>query len=266
MNKYELLEDMKKNMLTLVGSSDVPIEVKNKLQNWCNELRDIVSRYNSNPQNILEYIDMNYMYIENMLKNVNNEKINSIADGLIYKCRNMEKRVNENEEENHEQDKAQFREIVGGKNIRITNTIIETFHNYIRDIASRAAKILECRGYSDNTIYEQRSEINQLLRYIESSKSQEDILQQLEMSDRKLLDKVLEQYENYRQSMKSVEKKEQEEKSTKEKLFRNELQDGAPDLEEQKNNSINFLKEQEENQDVKDENKKISSLDDIFLL
>ena len=30
MNKYELLEDMKKNMLTLVGSSDVPIEVKNK--------------------------------------------------------------------------------------------------------------------------------------------------------------------------------------------------------------------------------------------
>ena len=263
MNKYELLEDMKNNMLALVGLSEIPTEVKDKLQKWCNELKNIVSKYNSNPENILEYIDINYGYIETMLNKVNDEKIDLIANDIMYKYRNMEYKLNE--KENPEQDKAEFREIIGGKNMKMTNTIIETFHDYIRDVANRAANILDCRGYSENTIDEQRSAINQLLKYIESVKNQEDILQQLEISDRKLLNKVLEQYESYRQSLKIEEKREQEEKTIKEKTFREELKNGAPDLEEQKNNSINFLKEQEEKQDTNDENKKVSLLDDLFI-
>ena len=264
MNKYELLEDMENDMLTLVGRSEIPTEVKKILENYCNKLREIVSKYNSHPENILEYIDMNYGYIESILKKVNNEKINMIASDVMHKCRVMEQKLIENEEEKTEQNIEDFRNIICGKNIKTTDAILESVSDYIKDVANKAANILEHRGYSDYIIDKQGNEINQLLAKIQSLKNQEDIFQNLEKSDKDLLDKVLKQYENYQQNFKNKTSNEKNNESNKGKSFREELRNGVPDLEEQKDNSINFIKEQEEKNQNQD--KKIIALDDSIII
>lgn len=261
MNKYELLEDMKNNILTLVSMSEIPIEVKKILEKYCNKLKEIVSKYNSNPENILEYVDLNYGYVENMLNEVNDEKINMIAGDIMHKCRNMEQRLMEHEEENSERNIEEFKEIIGGANSNTTNTIIESTSDYIKDVANRAANILEHRGYSDYIIEKQGNEINQLLVTIQSLKSQENIFKELEESDKDLLNKVLNLYENYQQDI------ENEDNSVKgkEKLFREELRKGVPNLEEQKDNSINFLNNQEE-KNTQNESRKRSGLSDSIII
>lgn len=260
MNKYELLEDMKNNMLTLVGMSEIPTEVKKRLENYSNMLKEIVSKYNSHPENILEYIDMNYGYVESMLERVNDEKINEIASGIMHKCMNMEQRLMENEEENSAHNIEDFRDIIDSKNSNTTDVIIESFSDYIRDVSSRASKMLEYREYSDYTIEEQANEINQLLATVKSLKSQESIFKELEESDKNLVNKVMSLYENYQHSL------ENNDKSTKERSFREELRNDAPNLEEQKNNSINFLREQEEKKYTQDESRESSALEDSIII
>lgn len=260
MNKYELLEDMKNNMLTLVGRSEIPTEVKKRLENYCNMLKEIVSKYNSHPENILEYIDMNYGNVESVLESVNDEKINEITGGIMHKCRDMEQKLMENEEENSAHNIENFREIIEGKNSNATNVILESVSDYIKDVSSRAARILEYRGYSDYTIEEQGNEINQLIATIKSLKNQENIFKELEESDKDLLHKVLNLYENYQHSL------ENNDRSTKERSFREELRNGAPNLEEQKDNSINFLREQEEKKYTQEESRESSALDDSIII
>ena len=51
-----------------------------------------------------------------------------------------------------------------------------------------------------------------------------------------------------------------------EKKIREELRNGAPNLEEQKDNSINFLKEQEEKKYTQDESRESSALDDSIII
>ena len=263
MNKYEILEDMKNNMLTLVGNAEVPTEVKDRLKNYCSKLKEITSKYNSNPESILEYIDMNLGYVENMLNRANDEKINTIASEIIHKCRNMEQKLEENEEENEEQNREEFKEIICGKNTNIATTIIEAACDYIKNVSNRAANILEQRGYSDYTINAQGNEINQFINIIKSLKSQENIFQELEKSDKGLLDKVMNEYENYKLSLENIDEKKH---SSKEDSFRETLRNGVPDLEEQKNNSIQFLKEQEGKKDIQNADKDLMTLDDEVII
>lgn len=139
MNKYELLEEMKNNMINLITRTEIPIEVKQELQSYCDRLKNVIVKYNSNPESILEYIDINYGYIDKMLETVQNDKTNEVASDIIHKYRTMEQKLAENEEENDEINREEFKEIVGGKNNKATKVILETFFDYIRDVSNRAS-------------------------------------------------------------------------------------------------------------------------------
>ena len=93
MNKINLLEDMKKDILSLIEFSEMPEDIKQKLQSYCNVLKDIVARYNSNPENVFEYINLNFTYVENMLEKLQDDKKDDIASEIIHKCRKMEQSI-----------------------------------------------------------------------------------------------------------------------------------------------------------------------------
>ena len=241
MNKINLLEDMKKDILSLIEFSEMPEEIKQKLQSYCNVLKDIVARYNSNPENVFEYIDLNFTYVENMLGKLQDDKKDDIASEIIHKCRKMEQSIEEGISDNKQKDIDEFHQIVTGKNVTITDKIIGNFSDYIRDVSSRASNMLEQRGYSDETIYSQIIEIKQLIAKIQSSKEEQEIFECLEQSDKNLLDKVLEKYDAFQQS--TITKEENE--NNGEKDFIESLHVGVPSLEKQRQNSVEFLKKQE---------------------
>ena len=241
MNKINLLEDMKKDILSLLEFSEMPEEIKQKLQSYCNVLKDIVARYNSNPENVFEYIDLNFTYVENMLGKLQDDKKDDIASEIIHKCRKMEQSIEEGISDNKQKDIDEFHQIVTGKNVTITDKIIGNFSDYIRDVSSRASNMLEQRGYSDETIYSQIIEIKQLIAKIQSSKEEQEIFECLEQSDKNLLDKVLEKYDAFQQS--TITKEENE--NNGEKDFIESLHVGVPSLEKQRQNSVEFLKKQE---------------------
>lgn len=125
-------------------------------------------------------------------------------------------------------------------------------------LIEQVINIMEYRGHSDDTIEQQKLEIMELEKMIEHVNENDGIYQMLEQSDKQLLNKIIEQYESYKhESNKEISQKQS---------FKESLRKGVPDLEQQKENSINFLNQQEEENKHNDSKDKIVRLDDSLII
>ena len=260
MNKYDKLEDMKKSMLGILDRSESPLEVEEKLRTYRKNLENIVAEYNSKPESILEYIDMNYGYIEDILKQLNERKINEVADWVMHKCKAIEQDLGENAEQGTKIDIREAKEIMDKENKKSVSEIIGTTCDYINDVGNRATNILASRGYSDNSIYAQKNEIKQLARRMEKSEVEEEILKEFRKNDEETMSLIQEEYEKYQQSL--SKEKDADRKPT----FRESLQVEGLSMEQQRENSKNFLEEQKAKSENKQSKPEIETLDDSFMI
>lgn len=259
MNKYELLEDMKESILGILDRSESPLEVKEELRTYRKNLENIVEECNSKPESILEYIDMNYGYIEDILKQVNERKINEVADWVMHKCKAIEQDLGENAEHGTKIDIREAKEIMDEENKKAVFEIIGTTCDYINDVGSRATNILASRGYSDDSIYEQKDRIKQLSRSVKKTEVEETILSELRKNDEKILSLIQEEYENYKPAL-------AKEDADKKQTFRESLQIEDLNMEQQRENLEKFLEEQKEKNENKHNEQEIETLDDSFMI
>ena len=273
MEKLELLEDMKRKMLKTIERREVPDEVRRSIKKAYIELEQIIRRYNNKSNSAVEYMEGNLEYVEHMLSKVNEEKINNQADGIMYICRDMQRKTEENIEENGNKDKEHFTEAIINGNTRPTIKIVQELSDSIRDVLNKANRLLDAHGYPDRDIENQTYEIRQLINKIESRTSNK-IQQELDNQDKKLLGTILEQYEEYQEQIKTIERREKDKEDDGESkdldeivedIFRKSLQEGAPSQEEQKKNSEEFVRKQEEKKNEEKDEKKVLPLDPFII-
>lgn len=264
MSRYDLLEEMKNNMIRALKTNEIPTEINKKLQKYCETAKNIVAIYNENAENIFEYADEEFGQIDGMLTEINEEKTNEIFHGIMRKYRNLE----ENEEQNPSQIKKEFEEIICGKNQKNINKIIETMCDYIKRIEIKNTRILSARGYSDDVIYEQKEAFHELTKSLTSEKFVEDINEILGQSDKTLLGKIQQEYDEYQQTLEKNQQTETNEESINEKAkqFRQSQRYEEFSQEEQRKVSEKIIEEQKSEDENKKEDKGLDFLDDSLIV
>lgn len=267
MSKYDLLEEMKNNMISSLQMCEIPTEIKKKLHEYYNSVKSIVGTYNSNPESIFEYADEEYGQVERILEEINKEKTNEIFQGIVHKYRSMEKKLDANEEQNQEQDKSEFEEIICGNNQAFIKRIIENVCDYVKSVEIRNARILSARGYSDSVIYEQKAEFHELIRSISSIKFEEYMADKMGQTEQILLSKIQREYEEYQQAL---EKEKEPEKDVshitgKAEQFRKSQRYEELSMEEQRRISEQIVEEQKTKQKNETRGNRLGFLDDSII-
>lgn len=225
----EMVSDLERDMMNLIQSQEVSPEIMGVVKETYRKVEDIFRKYNSNPQNALDYAMESSAYVKQTAKRVHHKSMEEKLQGIKLLCKGIERSLEDKQENQGERVKGYIGKIAGSNNLKDAERINENIEEWIKDSLSRANRILYSRGASQRTIDDQTDEVRNLIRRT-SPRNRDRIIDALKEGDAQLLNSLLQRYENYENEVKSNKMKQQERSE-----FVNELKEGAPTPEEQAN-------------------------------
>lgn len=223
----EMVSDLERNMMNLIQSQEISPEIMRVVRETYGKVEDIFRKYNSNPQNALDYAMENSAYIKQTVKRVHHKNMQEKLQGVKLLCKGIEKSLEDKQENQDERVKGYIGQIASSNNLQDGERINENIEEWIKDSLSRANRILASRGASQRTIDAQTDEVRNLIRRT-SPRNRDRIVEALKEGDVQLLNSLLQRYEDYENEVKSDKMKKQDRSE-----FVNELKEGAPTPEEQ---------------------------------
>lgn len=241
----EYFEEFKRNIMNIFnnGKEDTAEEILRTVQSMLRDVEQIYNDMGCNNSTIQEYIDSQVKELKVQLNNILNNKVqNEQIEQVQTILSRMEKDI-ENEEENQGRNKEEIFEINSDNN-RMTQEIMQSINDVIRDIQSRQNRILDANGFSYQRIEDIEQEVLWMVKRSEDGK-QDEIYDILKNDDKKLQEIILQKYDEYINDLK-IQEKRQEHKDS----FKDEIKVDIS-LEQQNSDAIEFLK-QENNKDKED--------------
>lgn len=199
MNEIEELKS--KIQSTIINREVVPEELIEIIEDAYKGMIEKYEEYGYDNDTILEYIEGKSNEVKNYIQKQFEE---DRQDEYIYQAQYIVRKIESDLEENKEEEekrrdeeryKQGFSEIKSD-NIKDTRNIISILDETLREIQSVQNRILDARGYDENMCEELHSEI---ISYITKFgiQNEENIYNILEKEDGKVVQKLLNEYEEY---------------------------------------------------------------------
>lgn len=248
MNKEELIEEFKKNVLSKIQYRDaIPEKVNEIVNNSIQNILEVYERYSCSNLSIEEYIDGTLKKMNAVMETTSDDRRNSQFKQFQYILSRMQKEVENKEEVNPNRDKEEILDVDFDDN-SITIRIMITIEEELQDIRNTQNRILESRGYSYERINQINEEVNKYIYSVMANDKK--VKEYLELDKDELIDKIIDEYKKYLEAEKEIgeQKEEQTEEKTKDENedFRDKL-DAGISLEEQQQ-FVESFKEKEENE------------------
>lgn len=243
MNKEELMEEFKGNVLRKVQYRDaIPEEVNEIVNRSIKNILELYERYGCSNPTIEEYVDGTVREVNEVMSRSSDDRKNNQFVQIQSILSRMQREIENKEEVNPNKNKEEILDVDFDDN-SITIRIMTTIEDALQDIKNTQNRILESRGYS----YERIDQINEGVHmYIGSIiRNDEKIKQYLELDKNELVAQITNEYEQYLEAQEKEEQIEEKQKDENES-FRDEL-DAGISLEEQQQ-FVESFKEKEENE------------------
>lgn len=227
LKQEEMVTELQRDMTSMIQRRELPPEVMQVLKETYKRIEEIVTRYNSNPQNTLDYVMSNMAHVKQSAKRIHHKAIEEKSQGIQLLCKGIKSSL-ENKLENQSQIvKGHIENIASSRGSNNAEKINDNIEEWIRDSAQRANRILASRGADRRTIEAQNDEFRMMIRRM-SSRNIDRLNEALINDDKQVLSELLQRYEEYEDEVKINETRNSDRGD-----FVNELKEGAPTPEQQ---------------------------------